>query len=231
MARARNKRSLVLLISVGAHLVVGAALALIPQQKLREVVGIAFNDAPKAKPAAPKPEPHPVKNALARAVRAATPAPVAAPAPAEAADKQPAAFADLGISLDSSSSEGIAVRVAAKSEPAPLLAAVAPRAPKILVAAPQRCDEEVRKAVPETVVKATYTEEARAADIEGRVRLELQIDEIGGVKDVKVLSGLGHGLDEQAMLAAKRMHFKPATKCGNPVPSSFILATRFALGS
>jgi periplasmic protein TonB len=232
MARARNKRSLVFLISVGAHLVVGAALALIPQQKLREVVGIAFNDAPKPKPAAPKPEAHPARNAPARAVHAAAAAPAPVAAPAAQNDHQPSAFADLGISLDSSSSDGIAVPVAATKPQAPtMLAAVAPRAPKVLVATHEQCLEEVKKATPERIVKAEYSEEARLAEIEGRVRLELLIDEGGAVTQVKVLSGLGHGLDDQAILAAKKMHFRPATHCGKAVPSSFILATRFALGS
>jgi periplasmic protein TonB len=231
MARARNKRSLVFLISVGAHLVVGAALALIPQQKLREVVGIAFNDAPKPKPAAPKPEAHPARNAPARAVRASAAAPAPAAAPAAQNDQPPSAFTNLGISLDSSSSDGIAVPVAAKPQAPAMLAAMAPRVPKVLVATPEHCLEEVKKATPERIVKAEYSEEARMAEIEGRVRLELLIDESGAVTQVRVLSGLGHGLDEQAILAAKRMHFRPATSCGKAVPSSFILATRFALGS
>jgi protein TonB len=232
MARARKKRSLVFLISVGAHLLVGAALAFIPQQKLREVVGIAFADAPKPKPEAPKPDARPAKNAAPKAVRAAQAAPAPAPQAEPASNSQtPAAFANLGISLDSSSSDGIAVPVAAKASTPPMLAAVAPKAPKVLVAAQSHCDEAIRKAVPDRVVKAEYTNEARLAEVEGRIRMELSIDENGFVADVKVLSGLGHGLDEQAKSAAMKMHFKPATQCGKPVPSSFILAMRFALGS
>ncbi|HEY5961999.1 MAG TPA: energy transducer TonB [Polyangiaceae bacterium] len=232
MARARKKRSLVFLISVGAHLLVGGALALIPQEKLREVVGIAFADAPKPKPAAPKPESHPAKNPAPRAVRAAPASPAQAPAADPASNGQtPNAFANLGISLDSSSSDGIAVPIAARMAPQPLLSAVAPKVPKVFVATQSRCDEDIKKAVPDRVVKAEYSNEARLAEVEGRIRLELSIDENGFVTDVKMLSGLGHGLDEQAKSAALKMHFKPATLCGKPVPSSFILAMRFALGS
>jgi periplasmic protein TonB len=232
VARARKKRSLVYVISIGAHLVVGAALAFIPQQKLREVVGIAFADAPKPKPAAPKPESHPAKASPARAARAAAPV-AAAPAAEQAAthDNNPSSFANLGISLDSTSTDGVAVPIAAKIEAPKFLAAVAPRAPKLLVAQREVCNEEPKKAVPERIVRPEYTNEARMAEIEGRVRLELSIDENGIVRDAKVLSGLGHGLDEQAIAAAKKMQFKPASKCGNPVMSTFVLAMRFALSS
>src|SRR5215471_18347255 len=55
----------ILLVSLGAHLVVGAALALIPKQTLQEVVAIALNEAPPPKdepkpPLPPKPAPPPV---------------------------------------------------------------------------------------------------------------------------------------------------------------------------
>lgn len=233
MARARKKMSLVFMISVGAHLIVGAALALIPQEKLREVVGIAFSDAPKPKPAAPRAESHaPAKANPGRAARVAA-AVAAAPAAAVAAanDNAPSAFANLGISLDSSSSDGIAVPVAAKVEAPRILASMSPRAPKVLVMQKEHCDEELKKAVPERIVRPEYTNEARSSEVEGRVRLELQIDENGFVRDAKVLSGLGHGLDEQAMSAAKKMQFKAATQCGRPVVSTFVLAMRFALGS
>lgn len=233
MARARKKYSLVFLVSVGAHLVVGAALALIPQDKIREVVGIAFTDAPKPKPAAPKSQPHPAKDSPRRAPRTASASRAASPAAkSEAENASSPVFADLGISLDSSAIGGIAVPVAARATAQPILATVAPKAPKVFSAVGNAgCNEELVKATPDRVARAEYTNEARAADIEGRVRLELTIDETGVVTDVKVLSGLGHGLDEQAKMAAKKMHFKPATKCGKPVPSSFVLATRFTLGS
>jgi periplasmic protein TonB len=233
MARARSKGSLVFMISVGAHLVVGAALALIPQERLREVVGIAFSDTPKPKPAVPKAENRPApKLGPARAARAAA---AAAPAPAAAAEAanngSPSAFANLGISLDSSSADGIAVPVAARLEAPKVLAAIAPKAPKLLVAQKALCLEELKKATPDRIVRPEYTTEARRAEIEGRVRLQLEIDENGFVRDAKVLSGLGHGLDEQAILAAKKMQFNAATHCGKPVPSTFVLAMRFALGS
>ena len=49
--------------------------------------------------------------------------------------------------------------------------------------------------------------------------------------NTKIVSGLGHGTDESAIAAARRMSFSPATRCGKAVPSpSFVISVRFALG-
>ena len=48
-----------------------------------------------------------------------------------------------------------------------------------------------------------YTEEARAAAIEGKVRVEITVDASGAIRSVKVLEGLGHGLDEAAYARSK----------------------------
>ena len=86
------------------------------------------------------------------------------------------------------------------------------------------------KAKPQGFVKANYTDDARAAGIEGRVRVEISLDESGHVLGAKIVSGLGHGLDESAIEAAKRMSFNPATKCGAAVKSTFVVSMRFVLG-
>jgi protein TonB len=92
------------------------------------------------------------------------------------------------------------------------------------------CAEDLIKAKPQGFVKANYTDDARAAGIEGRVRVEISLDESGHVQSARVVSGLGHGLDESAMEAAKRMSFNPATRCGSAVKSTFVVSMRFVLG-
>ncbi|RRA48859.1 energy transducer TonB [Acidipila sp. EB88] len=62
-----------------------------------------------------------------------------------------------------------------------------------------------------------YTEEAREAHVQGDVTLEVRFTADGQVQVLRVVSGLGHGLDEQAQLAASRIRFKPATRDGKPV--------------
>src|SRR5687767_3569078 len=68
-------------------------------------------------------------------------------------------------------------------------------------------------------VPADYPPEARAAAIEGGVLLSLDIDEQGRVTAVSVLEGLGHGLDEAAVGAARRFRFVPARQGGRAVPA------------
>lgn len=65
--------------------------------------------------------------------------------------------------------------------------------------------------------RPNYTEEARKNKIQGNVRVRALIGADGGVKQVRVVSGLSDGLNEEAILAVKQMRFKPATKNGQPV--------------
>jgi TonB family protein len=83
----------------------------------------------------------------------------------------------------------------------------------------------------EIVFKPTpeYTEEARSARIEGTVSLELEFTAAGDVRVLRVVRGLGHGLDEAAERAALRMRFKPAQSDGRPVDSRATVHITFRL--
>jgi TonB family protein len=83
----------------------------------------------------------------------------------------------------------------------------------------------------EIVFKPTpeYTEEARGARIEGTVSLELEFAAAGDVRVVRVVRGLGHGLDEAAQRAALRIRFKPAQSDGRPVDSRATVHITFRL--
>jgi TonB family protein len=62
-----------------------------------------------------------------------------------------------------------------------------------------------------------YTDEARRLKIEGEVVLEVEFCASGAVRILRVVRGLGYGLDESALVAAQRIQFKPATSEGRPV--------------
>ncbi len=83
----------------------------------------------------------------------------------------------------------------------------------------------------EIVFKPTpeYTDEARSARIEGTVSLELEFTAAGEVRVLRVVRGLGHGLDEAAQRAAVRMRFKPAQSEGRPVDSRATVHITFRL--
>jgi len=62
-----------------------------------------------------------------------------------------------------------------------------------------------------------YTAEGRRLKIEGDVVLEMVFLANGSIQVNRVVSGLGHGLDESATRAAQQIKFKPAKRDGQPV--------------
>jgi TonB family protein len=64
-----------------------------------------------------------------------------------------------------------------------------------------------------------YTEEARKLKIEGDVLLEVEFSCTGTIRILRVVRGLGYGLDEAAVRAAQQIRFKPAHDSGQPVDS------------
>jgi protein TonB len=227
VARRQKQRSKVVVISVAAHVAVAAILALVPQEKLREVVAIAMNEEkPKdeKKPDPPKP-PERSPDRPARAPGHNTrPALAAAASPVAEAN----AFTDIGLALDSSAEGGIAVNIA-RPEPPPPPPVIAMPKPKVLVAraTENTCTEDIIKPRPVQVLRPSYTDEARRARIGGKVRMVLDLDESGSVVNARVLHGLGYGLNEAAMTTARRLRFFPAMRCKKPVATTYILAFRF----
>lgn len=70
------------------------------------------------------------------------------------------------------------------------------------------------------VPKPQYTDEARAKKIEGDVVLQVVFTASGEVRVVRVIQGLGYGLDEAAESAARDIRFHPATNNGQPVDTT-----------
>jgi TonB family protein len=62
-----------------------------------------------------------------------------------------------------------------------------------------------------------YTAEGRTMKLEGDVVIDMVFLADGTIQVNRVISGLGHGLDESATRAAKQIKFKPAKRDGQPV--------------
>ena len=62
-----------------------------------------------------------------------------------------------------------------------------------------------------------YTAEGKQAKIQGEVVLQVVFKASGQVEVLRVLQGLGHGLDENAEVAARQIKFTPAKQEGQPV--------------
>jgi protein TonB len=78
-------------------------------------------------------------------------------------------------------------------------------------------------------VKAEYTDEARRKNIRGDVVLEIVVRSDGTVGDVRLLQGLGGGLESRAIAAVKQWTFAPATRKGQPVDVLVEVAVEFTL--
>jgi len=64
--------------------------------------------------------------------------------------------------------------------------------------------------------RAAYTDLARQNKVEGNVVLRVKFQKNGSIGKIKVITGLGDGLTESAIAAAKKIRFEPATKKGKP---------------
>ena len=77
--------------------------------------------------------------------------------------------------------------------------------------------------------KPVYTAEARAQKIEGAVLLDVIFAATGEVRVLGVVRGLGHGLDENAVDAARHIRFTPAMQSGTPVDQHVVLHVVFQI--
>jgi protein TonB len=225
-------RTLFVATSVGAHVAFAAGLAAIPARAVRETIAITLAETKKAPPGAtvdpaPKaPEPPAATTHVARA-KLAPPA-QAAPAPAtnSQASRSLDALPDFGLSL-SGTGGGLAVAPASTASPAL-------SAPKVLARtlAPSKtaddCDEPPAKPKLVSQPIPTYTDDARSAGTAGKVRVEIGVDERGRIVSVRILQGLGHGLDEAALAAARSARFEPAVRCGKPSAATIRIGFTFS---
>jgi TonB family protein len=104
--------------------------------------------------------------------------------------------------------------------PAPPTVQSRPAAP---VAAKMTAAEILSKPTP------VYTQEARSKRIEGEVLLEVVFEATGKIHVLRVIRGLGYGLDDAAVQAAEQIRFKPALQNGQPSDSTAVVHIIFQL--
>ncbi len=231
------------------HAAFAVAAVLIPKPERAETAAIELSDIKKKKePPKPPPPPPPPPQEKPKPPppppRAQAQAKVAAPeaAKAELAPPMPMGadgFADLGgVALgNGAGGDGVAIAAAPGSRVSggatgPLAAkAVTKRAVQQLAPAggSDACTQPAVRPKRTVGVQAKYTRDAKQAEIEGLVRIEVTVDESGKVIAARVLNGLGYGLDEAALEAARKCVFEPATLCGRPVVGTAVVSERFEL--
>ena len=226
-------------------------IALIPKPERAEAAAIELADIkkrkepPKPPPPPPPPPPHekpkpPPPPPRAQAQAKAAPDTAKAAAPEALMPMSEDGFADLGgVALSNGGGgDGVAIPTAAGPRAAAAAGGGGGSGPKAVTkkavqqlapAGPDACTQPVVRPRRSVGVQAKYTKEARQAEIEGLVRIEVTVDESGHVIAARLLGGLGYGLDEAALDAAKKCVFEPATLCGRPVVGTAIVAQRFEL--
>lgn len=233
-------------LSIAAHGALALSVAFLKEPKRTETIAITMSEGPK-KPA--KVEPAKVVEAPKAAdARADAPRPQAkakvAPAAAAKSDAPPPpanaaatpagndALPDFGLTLGNGGPGGMAIpQGAGPIAASPPSATAKVLAPKALAPKPadDACSDPLVKPRPKSISQPAYTSSAREANVEGKVRVEVSVDADGHVTGARLLAGLGYGLDEAALEAAKRAAFEPGTRCGKPVSATFVIAMRFSL--
>ena len=242
-----------IILSVALHVGAAAGLWRIPRNIHQGATSITMADGKKPKPKKDDPRkeeakkdepPKPITAPEAPVKRTAAPKPSPAqntPPPPLAAVAAPvaqapslAALPDLGLSFGNAGGPG-GMAIAAAAPGTATDTGSRPKtaeAPKGVLPKPKNDDDCVEALVKPralTQEQGAYTPEAQSAGIEGRVRLRIQVDTAGKVVSVSVSQGLGHGLDESAIAAARRMKLSAATRCGVPVEGTFLMAMSFRL--
>lgn len=78
-------------------------------------------------------------------------------------------------------------------------------------------------------VDPKYSEEARQSGVEGTIRLYVVVGEDGVPRDLRVVNGLGYGLDEEAMRAVQQWRFRPGELKSKPVAVAATIEVNFRL--
>jgi protein TonB len=245
--RRRSVRAWIFGGSVALHAAFAVAAVLIPKPERAETAAIELADIKKLKKEPPKPVPPPPPPPQEKPKP--PPPPPRAQAQAKMAAEAPKAdalppmalgadgFADFGnVSLGNGGGEGVAIGAPAAGgrDGASAGAAASPRATatrktvqQLAPAAADVCSDPPVRPKRKVPVAPKYTMQARQAEIEGVVRVEVTVDETGRVIAARVVSGLGYGLDESALTAAKASEFEPASRCGKPIVGTVVLPFRF----
>lgn len=123
----------------------------------------------------------------------------------------------FGVSMESTSQGGTGANVPVGNTQQPAAPSGQPVTGKPAPGAPVAAYEVTQMPLPQGRCSGKYTDEARAASVEGTVVLDLVVDAEGRAKDITVVSGLEHGLTEAAITALKQCRFSPGQKGGQAV--------------
>lgn len=86
---------------------------------------------------------------------------------------------------------------------------------------------DVRPALPMVFPDPVVRRSELPDGVAGTVIVEITIDEVGAVTDMRVLQPLGYGIEEKVLAVLRNWRFRPATMDGRPIPSQQDVYFRF----
>jgi TonB family protein len=86
---------------------------------------------------------------------------------------------------------------------------------------------EIIPALPQVFPDPAVSRADLPAGVQGDVVVEVTIDEQGNVVELKLIRGIGYGIEERVLATLKRWHFRPASKDGTTVASQHIVTFHY----
>jgi TonB family protein len=89
--------------------------------------------------------------------------------------------------------------------------------------------DDTKFAKPVFTPEPEFSEEARRAQFQGNVVLNIVVDKAGNVDRIRIEKAAGRGLDDNAVESVKTWRFQPATRNGQPVAVEMNIEVSFNL--
>lgn len=217
-------------VALAAHAGIAYGLAHVPERPEHRPEWVEMEVRKRVPPPPPKVEvpPPPERKVIPKKIKVAEPLPTPPPPnakpPPEPPKEPPKPVFGVTMSSTTEGDSNVAMPVGnttmidpAKSGKGPVvpLPAAPPPPPKPSYQPVSELYVKTRPDIDETACGSAvkYPAEAEQLGIEGDVKLRIELDDKGGVHAIKVLSGLGHGLDQAVIWAFQHKsecRFKPA---------------------
>jgi len=86
---------------------------------------------------------------------------------------------------------------------------------------------EIIPALPQVFPDPTVSRADLPPGVQGDVVVEVTIDERGNVVELKLIRGIGYGIEERVLATLKRWHFRPASRDGATIASQHIVTFHY----
>ena len=86
---------------------------------------------------------------------------------------------------------------------------------------------EIIPALPQVFPDPSVSRADLPPGVQGDVVVEVTIDEQGNVVELKLIRGIGYGIEERVLATLKQWHFRPASKDGTTIASQHIVTFHY----